>query len=60
MDRYDPIVTALGIIVGGLILLALILVGYVVVRRHAEKVQRRRNAGWLETYLRETGQGRRP
>ena len=59
MNTYDPIVTALAIIGGGMVVLALFLVGYIVVRRYAEKVQHKRNAGWLENYLRETGPARR-
>jgi uncharacterized protein YneF (UPF0154 family) len=59
MNTYDPVWTALGIILGVLVILALFLVGYVVVRRYAEKAQQKRNAGWLENYLRETGPARR-
>ena len=59
MNTYDPIVTALAIILGGLVILALALLAYVAVRRYAEKAQRKQNAGWLENYIRETGPARR-
>ena len=59
MNTYDPVWTALALLGAGMVVLALFLVDYIMVRRYAEKAQQRRNAGWLESYLRETGPARR-